>query len=69
MQRRTVHVVVAAIAVGLAVLAFEILVARQTPRVFYDSSAYFEMAGKPLSLDQLYYPKSPFVPLVYRAIG
>lgn len=63
------HVAAAALAAGIAILVFEVLVARQAPRVFYDSSAYLEMAQKPLGLDQLYYPKSPLVPLVYRVLG
>lgn len=63
------HLAIAAIAAGLVVAAFEVLVARQVPRVFYDSSAFLEMAQKPFGIDQLYYPKSPFVPLVYRVLG
>lgn len=60
----------AALAFALAIAAlFAVLAARQEPRMFYDSSAFFEAAEKPWSLDQLRYPKPAFTSLVYRALG
>jgi hypothetical protein len=58
-----------AIVIGATAWAFRAAVSTQTPRTFWDSSAYLQAAGQPWSWAQLYYPKPLFTTLVYRAIG
>ena len=55
---------------GIAVVAvFWHFAAAQIPRLFWDSSAYIEMAQRRLSGWQFFYPKPIAVPMVYRVIG
>lgn len=63
--RRGVAPALAAAVVGAL---FLVLAARQSPREFYDSSAFFEAAQKPWSIDQFFYPKPIFTSLVYRVL-
>jgi len=56
-------------AIASVIALFNWLARHQRPRLLFDSSAYLEAANKPWSVDQLFYPKPPLVPLVYRACG
>ena len=56
-------------AIATVIALFEWLARHQRPRLLFDSSAYLEAAKKPWTIDQLFYPKPAFVPLVYRACG
>ena len=64
-------------AIALAVVAIAVfarwhwdrLTGPQTPRENYDSRMFFEIVQRPLDLQQFYYMKPPFVPLVYRLVG
>jgi hypothetical protein len=59
------YAAIAVITVGL----YAWLVAAQSPKLYFDSGVFLETAAQPWSWSQLFYPKPPVVPLVYRAIG
>ena len=59
------YAAIALVTVGI----FAWLVGPQVPKVYFDSGVYLESAAQPWSWSQLFYPKPPLVPLVYRAIG
>lgn len=58
------YAAIALVTVGLYVW----LVRAQTPKLYFDSGVYLETAAQPWSWAQLFYPKPPVVPVVYRAV-
>ncbi|NVB82600.1 MAG: hypothetical protein HOV81_29740 [Kofleriaceae bacterium] len=55
--------------IAAAAIAYGWLTSRQSIRVLFDSAAYLEPASQSWSWSQLFYPKPPVIPLVYRWVG